>query len=171
MVRGLNRLCLALYGFPRPTVAAVNGHAVAGGMILLLGCDHRIAAEGKARFGLTEGQVGVAFPMGALEIAREELGLAASRWMLGAGTVDGPAALADGALDEIVPAEEVLPRALERARKLATHPSEAYGAIKTQLRGPALDRIRHAAEKGDPVEGGWLGPDLAGRVAALLGKG
>lgn len=58
MVAGFERLVT----FSKPLVAAVNGHAIAGGAILMLACDQRILTRGKARVGLTEIRVGVEFP-------------------------------------------------------------------------------------------------------------
>src|SRR6202041_2558922 len=66
MVAGFERLV----SFSKPLVAAINGHAIAGGTIMLLACDQRILAKGNARIGLTEIRVGVEFPAWALEIAR-----------------------------------------------------------------------------------------------------
>src|SRR4029077_13032439 len=60
----------ALFGFPKPVVAAVNGHAVAGGAVLAAAADVRLMAEGDGRVGLTEIQVGVPFPAAILEIVR-----------------------------------------------------------------------------------------------------
>jgi len=170
LIHALNRLLLRLYGFPRPTVAAVNGHAIAGGMIILLACDYRVGAEGNARFGLTEGQVGVAFPLGVKEVVLTELDpSAARRLMLEAGT-DGPkAALRDGALDELQPLQRVLPRALEVAARTAELPRSSYVAIKQQLRGEALERIRRVVEeRNDPLFGRWIGPEVAGAVSKIL---
>src|SRR5262249_20639406 len=66
----LQQLFERLATFPRPLVAAVNGHAIAGGAILMLACDQRLLAQGTAQIGLTEVRVGVLFPAWALEIAR-----------------------------------------------------------------------------------------------------
>src|SRR5262247_2739820 len=59
-----------LFTFPRPVIAAVNGHAIAGGCILVCACDYRIMAEGSARLGVPELLVGVAFPPIVLEVLR-----------------------------------------------------------------------------------------------------
>ena len=64
----LSRALGRLFTFPRPVVAAANGHAIAGGAILAFACDHRIVADGPARIGVPELQVGVPFPCLPLEI-------------------------------------------------------------------------------------------------------
>src|SRR5712671_6806803 len=66
MVMEVNRLFGRLYDLPFPTIAAVNGHAIAGGVILALACDYRIGAEGDYKLGLAEMRVGVPFPVAAL---------------------------------------------------------------------------------------------------------
>ena len=72
MVAGINRLFIDWYSFPRPVVAAVNGHAVAGGAILALCADRRIGAA-DATYGLTELRVGVPYPAAAIACVRAEL--------------------------------------------------------------------------------------------------
>ena len=64
MVEGINRIFGAWYGFPRPVVAAVNGHAIAGGMVLALCADHRVGST-EGRYGLTEVAVDVPYPAAA----------------------------------------------------------------------------------------------------------
>src|SRR3954468_21533267 len=110
LVDGVNRLFSGWYAFPRPLVAAVNGHAVAGGLILALCADYRIGAtEGK--LGLTELRAGLPYPLAAISVVRAELGgPTARRLALGADLVDPPEALELGLLDELRPPDEVLPR-------------------------------------------------------------
>ena len=171
LIQALNRMWLRLYGFPRPTIAAVNGHAIAGGMVNMLACDYRVGAEGNARFGLTEGQVGVAFPVSAKEIVLTELGPSAARRIMLEAATDGPkAALRDGALDELQPPQRVLHRAMEVAKRTAQLPRGSYVTIKQQIRGAALARIRRAVEENDdPLLGNWIGPEVPGAVARILG--
>ena len=72
MVEGINRMFAGWYAFPRPVVCAVNGHAIAGGLILALCGDYRVGpAEG--RFGLTELRVGIPYPAAAMTVVRAEL--------------------------------------------------------------------------------------------------
>src|SRR5205823_11686698 len=72
MVDGINRLFAGWYSFPRPLVCAVNGHAIAGGMILALCGDYRVGPK-EGRFGLTELRVGARYPGAAMAIVRAEL--------------------------------------------------------------------------------------------------
>src|SRR3712207_2763953 len=96
----LSRMFRAVFDHPRPTVAAINGHAIAGGCVLALACDLRLMSGG--RIGLAELAVGVPFPTSALEIVRHALGPRAGAVLLGAQTVDRERALALGMVDELV---------------------------------------------------------------------
>ena len=167
MVAGINRMFADWYGFPRPVVAAVNGHAVAGGLILALCADHRVGVR-DASYGLTELRVGAPYPVAALAVVRAELDPApARRLVLGAALVDGEAALADGLVDELAEPEDVLARALAVARELAALPSGTYETVKAQLRGPELEAIRAGIER-DPLAEGWLSDETAGAARAVL---
>ncbi|MGI9414374.1 MAG: enoyl-CoA hydratase/isomerase family protein [Hyphomicrobiales bacterium] len=167
IIHALNRLYTRLYGLSRPTIAAVNGHAIAGGLVLALACDYRIAASQPARFCLTEVQVGVAFPVSALEIARMELAPHLCRnFLLFGGTIDPEAAHSGGIVDELVAPADVMTRARDKAEELKTIPPGGYAAIKAQLREPALTRMRAAVDKNEePQLGGWVTDEA--REAAL----
>lgn len=163
----LNSFYLHLYELDRPVVAAINGHAIAGGMVTALCCDYRIAVDTGALFGLTEVRVGVAFPVTALEIARAELSPHVARnWLMFGGTVDSATALGQGALDELAAADAVLPRSMEKARQLADIPSLGYAGVKAQTRRPPLERMRPSVtERAEPLHGGWVSDQA--RTAAL----
>ena len=166
MVAGINRLFCEWYDFPRPVVAAVNGHAVAGGLILALCADHRVGARG-ASYGLTETRVGTPYPAAALAIVRAELAPAAARRLvLGAELLDADRALELGLVDELAEADAVLERALEVSRQLAALPTATYEAVKRQLRGGVAAAMRAEAER-DPLAAGWLSaetPEAARRA-------
>jgi enoyl-CoA hydratase len=169
-VDGINRLFLGWYSFPRPVVAAVNGHAVAGGLILALCADHRVCAT-EGRLGLTELRAGLPYPLAAISVVRSELSpIAARRLVLGASLVEPPEALALGVVDEVRPADEVLPRALEVATEMAALPSASYGVVKRQLRGPAIEALERAlgGGAGDPVLASWVSTETATAAAGIL---
>jgi enoyl-CoA hydratase len=169
MVDGINDLFVSWYGFPRPVVAAVNGHAAGGGLILALCADHRIGAE-SARYGLTEARVGIPYPAAAIGVVKAELAPGiARRLVLGAELIESATARQWGVLDELLPAERVLERALEVARELAELPPRAYAEVKRQLRGAALDAIEAAVEK-DPMGGAWLHAETAVAAEAIISE-
>jgi enoyl-CoA hydratase len=169
-VDGINRLFSGWYAFPRPVVAAVNGHAVAGGLILALCADHRVCAT-EGRLGLTELRAGLPYPVAAISVVRAELSpSAARRLVLGAALVDPSEALALGVVDELRPADEVLPRAVEVATELASLPRATYTQVKRQLRGPAIEAIDRALAggAGDPVLATWVNRETSAAAAEIL---
>ena len=165
MVEGINAIFAGWYGFPRPVVAAVNGHAIAGGLILALCADYRVgSSEGK--YGVTELKAGLPYPAVAMAVVRAELyAPAARRLVLGADLVDAKAALEAGAFDEVAEPDQVLHRATEVARALSLLPSEAYAKVKAQLRGPVLDA---ALAQPDPLLDGWAGAEAADAASNIL---
>jgi enoyl-CoA hydratase len=167
MVAAINRLFLDWYGLPHPVVAAVNGHAVAGGLILALCADHRVGSLG-ATYGLTEVRVGAPYPGAALAVVGAELDPgAARRLVLGAELVGAEAALGLGLVDELAEPEDVLEGGLDAARRLAALPAGTYETVKLQLRAPALALMREAVER-DPLAAGWLSDETASAAAAAL---
>jgi enoyl-CoA hydratase len=166
MVEILNRIVAWLYGFPLPTVAAINGHAIAGGFILAIACDYRIGTNAACKLGVTESRVGIPFPVSTMEVLRAEMAPAAARRMTLVGrTMNAQEALANGVLDEIQPPEGVLARAREVAADLGSMPSEAYSKIKRQLRGEAIARMEDAIQNGsDPLLQMWIADE--GRAAS-----
>ena len=127
----LSAALLAVFDHPAPVVAAVNGHAIAGGCVLAMSADIRLMSAGT--IGLTELAVGAMFPMAALEICRHAMGTSTTQATLGAGTVDVATAAALGWVDEVVTADELLPRATALARELGEYSPAAYAMTKQQL--------------------------------------
>jgi enoyl-CoA hydratase len=170
MVTGFNRLVSRLYGLSRPVIAALNGHTVAGGLVLALTCDYCVATSGPCTFGLTEARVGIPFPLAAITVAKAELTPAAARELVLLGLKSDPAGmLSQGVVDEVKPADQVLARALEVARDASRMPAGAYARIKRQLRGAALERMRQViANDSDPALEGWLTPETAAAAARIL---
>lgn len=172
MVMHVNRLFGRLYGLALPTIAAVNGHAIAGGVILDLACDYRIGAEGDYKLGLAEVRVGVAFPVAAMAIVKSELSHQVGRLMvLTARNLNPEEALASGVLDELRPAEQLLDRAVEVARELAELPRDTYARVKLSMRAPALAKIDDALRnQKEPMLESWLGDETRKAAGQALKK-
>ena len=155
MVAGINALFAGWYGFWHPVVAAVNGHAVAGGLILALCADHRVGADG-AKYGLTEARVGVPYPAAAIGVVKAELAPGTvRRLVLGAELIDSRLAREWSVVDELAPPERVLERALAAAGELADLPTQTFSEVKRQLRGATVEAMNAAVEE-DPLAAGWL---------------
>jgi enoyl-CoA hydratase len=139
LYRDTHRLLLAL---PKPTVAMVNGHAVAGGLVLALACDYRLAREGEYRIGLNEVAIGASYPRAAFEIVRLRLTHArASELLLGAALYPAREAVRLGVVDEVLPAASLEETVLRRAARLGAFPREAYAHTKASLVAEAVARI------------------------------
>ncbi len=129
--RSFNRTCLELYTLPKPTVAAVNGHAIAGGCILALCCDYRFIADGRKFMGLNEIHLGLPLPYLPDCILKSLVGDRWAREVMESGEFHQPEKLLQiGLVDQALPQEEVLPRSIHKARKLGAMSSKAYEVIK-----------------------------------------
>jgi enoyl-CoA hydratase/carnithine racemase len=170
LVDALNDGFGTLYAWPKPLVAAVNGHAIAGGLILALCADWRIVADVPLQISLAEVRVGVTYPVAPLAIARAELSPSAARRLVLLGeTVDAATAETLAIVDERVPAEVLLARAIAQAERHATLPPQAFATTKRDLRAPALERIARARIGHDePRLTAWLGEEMRRAAKAIL---
>jgi len=170
MIMQLNHLFGALYGLRVPTIAAVNGHAIAGGVILTLACDYRIGAHGDYKLGLAEARVGVPFPVSAMSIVQSELSPAVARTMVLTARNSTPQeAQSMGVLDELQPGDLLISRAVKVAEEMAALPSAVFTCIKHQLRAAALSRIDDAlSHRKEPMLDSWLTEETKAASAEAL---
>jgi enoyl-CoA hydratase len=157
---------LAVFDHPAPVVAAINGHAIAGGCVLAMAADVRLMSSGL--IGLSEVAVGVPFPVAALEICRYAMGPSVTRAVLQADNIDVCAAAARGWVDEVVAADDLLTRAVGIARQLGQHPQTAYAAMKEQLHRHAREAIDAGAELDANVRAIWKSDETRARISAFL---
>ena len=144
LFRAITGMTAALVGIRAPVIAAVNGHALGGGMVLMLCADYRLAAEGEHKFGLTEAAAGVPFPDGPVEIVRHELpGPLLRQLTLSSRVVTAGELAFHSVIDEIVPAETLEAEAGARATPLASQP--AFSQVQAQIRGDLAARLKHLA--------------------------
>lgn len=172
-LRLLEETIATLYLYPGPTVAAVNGHAIAGGCVLTLCCDHRImTTNARAKIGLNETALGVRFPPRTFQAVRRRLSPQhAERVLLGADLFDPAGALALGLVDEL--ADDPVAAARKRLTTLELHSRDVYALTKGDLRGtkpqdlvadePHDRTLREAATL-------WSGSDVRQKLRMLVGS-
>lgn len=155
-VPALDELFRSVFCLGKPVVAAVNGHAIAGGCVLAACADVTLMSGG--RIGVPELAVGVPFPRVALEVLRYAVGDAITRKLvLGAQTYPTGEAVALGLVDEVLPADGLLAAGVDRARALAASiPADTFAVTKAQLRRDAVERMDRYADEADAVMELWI---------------
>lgn len=145
----ITRMVEAMVSLPCPLVAAVNGHALGGGMVLMLCADYRVAVDAaEVRCGLPEAKAGVPFPAGPLEIIAAELPPGLLRTLTLTSATLPPAAFhAAGVIDALVPLGDLLRHAHDSALAMAAQP--AFATVKRQVRGSLAAKLRALAASGD----------------------
>ena len=148
MVLAISRMVAALWAIPCPVVAAINGHALGGGFVLMLGADWRLAADSDdIKLGMTEAQAGVPFPAGPAAIIAREMPPTLLRQMTLAGLVLGPWDLMEArVLDGLCTPGELLAKSKAVARQLAGQ--RAFPTVKRQMRGPLAAQLDAIAKSG-----------------------
>jgi enoyl-CoA hydratase len=170
LIAGLHEGFLSWFASPLPIVAAVAGSAIAGGCILAAAADVRLMAEGPSVIGVSELAVGVPFPAAALEIIDYACGRDAAGVVLGARLYSPGDAITVGLVHEVVPAPELLPRALAVATSLAELPGEATALAKAHLRSAALARIEERSGHDADVARIWGDPSTHQMIRKALDR-
>lgn len=157
----------------KPIVAAINGHAIAGGCVLALMCDRRlIVDDAGVRVGLNEAQLGIGLPAIVIEPLRAQVPPASIIPIALEGRLFSPLDARDvGLVHELVPAGELLARAIAQAEALAANPSEAVGQIKRALRAPVIEAVaRTAGAETERWLDSWFAAEAQARLRAAVDK-
>lgn len=132
-------------------MAAVNGHAIGGGLVMVLACDARLAANARCKLGLTEVTAGLPYPACPMEVVRAEIEPGSRRHLVLSGELIEPhVARERGLIDEVVAPGELVERALELPRSRAA--AVSYAVVKEQLKRQVVARMREIVASGhDPL--------------------
>jgi len=168
----LHRLYDAAFHFPKPVVAAINGHAIAGGCVLACCADRRIMANDGGRIGVTELLVGVPFPALAFEILRFAVPARhLPEFTLSGATYETGAALDRGWIDELAEPPELLEDAIAVATELAELSPAAFAQMKLQLRQAVTERYAQCGAATDrKVTEIWAAPETLGRIRDYVAR-
>jgi enoyl-CoA hydratase len=140
---------LSLWTAPIPTVAAVTGHAIAGGAVLAMACDRRLAIDDPAfRIGVNETALGMVLPTWALVIARAAIRPDRYTDTMLFGSVYPPGdAAAAGLVERAIPSGDFEAAVAAAAAEAAALPTAAYAGTKRQLRGADAERAGAEIER------------------------
>lgn len=156
---------------PRPLIAAINGHAIAGGCVLAAACDQRLMAAGKGRIGVPELLVGVPFPALALEVVRSLVAPHVLQRLVWRGeTLDPEGARAVGLVDDVVDAEFLEARAAELAATLGQLPARTFALTRSQLRAPQRNLLASLARHDREVVEAWKTPEIRNRIELWVAR-
>ena len=159
-----------LFEFPLPLVAAVNGHAIAGGCIVACACDYRIMADAKGTIGVPELLVGVPFPTVAMEIMRFAVPAHELQALVYTGrTCGAEEALRRGLVNELTAPDQLLPRAHDMAQQLGAIPGPVFSATKRALRHDTAARVRDDSTLAEVVRH-WSSPDTRAHIEQYLDR-
>jgi Delta3-Delta2-enoyl-CoA isomerase len=149
--RFLNRftnLYTYLFAYPKPLVAALNGHAIAGGCMLALACDYRVMVSEKAKISLNEITFGSSVFAGSVAMLKFLVGGKNAQAVLYDGAMySAQTALQLGLIDQVSADEKLAGDAREVARRLAAKDAAAFRSIKGLLRAPVADEMARKEEQ------------------------
>ena len=168
----LHRLYDTVFFHPKPVVAAINGHAIAGGAVLAACADRRIMGRESGRIGVTELLVGVPFPALAFEIVRFAVPpRRLSEFTLTGATYASDEAVKRGWVDELAEPGEVLEDAMAVAQELALLSPPAFAQTKMQIRQSVSERMAASGQATDrAVTDIWTAPETLARIRDYVAR-
>ena len=168
----LHKLYDAVFNHPKPVVAAINGHAIAGGCVLACCADRRVMANDGGRIGVTELLVGVPFPALAFEIMRHATPpYFFSETILSGATFPADVAAHRGWVNEAVAPALLMERAMAAAQSLAALSPAAFAQTKMQIRQPATERLAQSGAATDKaVTEIWTAPETLAYIRDYVAR-
>ena len=165
-----NALLRRLATYAGPTVAAIGGHAIAGGCLFALACDRRVMARSGARLGLSEVNLGIPVPAGAVRMLLALFPTRSVEQMVGEGDgFGGERALELGLVERLADPMAVLEDACRLAAQLASRPAGAFRTAKRYLRGALAEAMAEAdSAELERFLDHWFEPDTQDRIGALV---
>ncbi len=155
---------------PVPVIAAVSGHAPAGGAVLALNCDWRIGVTGKYKIGLNEVQVGLPVPSTVLVALEQAVGPRVARRLATRGEMlSMDDAMAVGLLDELVAPDQLLPTALTRAGELLALPPVAMNTTRLATKSRLIDALGSSADVA-AATGWWFSAETQAEMRKLVAR-
>jgi Delta3-Delta2-enoyl-CoA isomerase len=154
-----------------PAAAAITGHGPAGGTVLALFCDWRCMAEGNWKMGFNEVQVGIPLPPVILSALRRQAG-ARQAERLGSGglVISGSEAAKLGLVDELVPLEKVVSRAVEWSESLLALPEQAMSTTRRRARADLAGLFDDFEQELEDVIAHWWSDEAQTILRALAAK-
>ncbi len=170
--KAFNQFCFDLYTVPKPTVAAVTGHAIAGGCALTLCCDYRYIAEGRKLMGFNVVKLGIPVPYLVGLILQQTVGARTARDIADTGEFYPPEDLLRmGVVDRVLPAKEVIPKAIEKAHLLGALPQKAFAITKrNRTEGVEAQILQHLEEKEQFFVECWLSDEARRLIKEAMEK-
>jgi len=174
LLQGLDSLLFSMISLPKPLIAAVNGHALAGGCVLAAACDYRVMTnQPTAQIGVTELLVGVPFPHLPLHVMTSLLSPSISMNLIYTGRSLSPMdAKSVGLVDEIVPQNIVASRGIEVASKMALVDPRVFAMTKLSLRENLIQKHstgwKDHQPTADAIRAVWKCPTTRSRIEKFI---
>jgi Delta3-Delta2-enoyl-CoA isomerase len=167
--RSFYELLRSLAASPIPIAAALTGHAPAGGTVLALFCDARFMAAGDFKLGLNEVQVGIPMPPTIFRAVRRLVGpREAERLCVTGQLISGAEARGIGLVDELVPAERLVERAVEWCRALLALPPRAMTITRQAARADLVALFDESDAELPLLVDRWFSAETQGALRALV---
>ncbi|MGH8312901.1 MAG: enoyl-CoA hydratase/isomerase family protein [Gammaproteobacteria bacterium] len=157
---------------PLPIAAAMTGHSPAGGAVLAIFCDTRIAAQGEFKIGLNEVRVGLPVPSVIHAALKRLVGARqAERLCLHGLLISPEEALRIGLVDQVLPAGQVIPEALEWCHSLLELPPQAVAATRKLARADLVELFAKLGERShEDLMNVWFSAETQTAMRAMLAQ-